>query len=141
MPTSIWRPHSKSPAQLQIPSVTDDYRAILANDAIEAVLICSSTHTHARFTKEAAEAGKHIFCEKPIAHSLAEIDEALAAVAKAGVKLQVGFNRRFDANFRRVRCAVETGEIGHQRSCTSSAVTQGRRPCPTSRSPAACSWI
>ena len=98
--------------QLQIPSVTDDYRAILANDAIEAVLICSSTHTHARFTQEAAEAGKHIFCEKPIAHSLAEIDAALAAVAKAGVKLQVGFNRRFDANFRRVRCAVETGEIG-----------------------------
>ena len=43
---------------------------------------------------------------------MAEIDEALAAVAKAGVKLQVGFNRRFDANFRRVRCAVETGEIG-----------------------------
>ena len=97
-------------AELQIPSVTEDYREILANDDIEAVLICSSTHTHARLTREAAEAGKHIFCEKPIAHSLAEIDAALAAVAKAGVKLQVGFNRRFDANFRRVRCAVETGE-------------------------------
>ena len=99
-------------AKLQIPEVTGDYRAILENRAIDAAVICSSTGTHARFTKEAAEAGKHIFCEKPIAHDLAEIDDALAAVAKAGVKLQVGFNRRFDANYRRVRCAVETGEIG-----------------------------
>ena len=58
-----------------------------------------STDTHARLTIEAAQAGKHIFCEKPIAHDLYEIDAALAAVAKAGVKLQIGFNRRFDPNF------------------------------------------
>jgi len=76
------------------------------------VLICSSTGTHADLVVEAAEAGKHIFCEKPIDHSLAKIDRALAAVAKAGVKLQIGFNRRFDANFARVRQAVASGEIG-----------------------------
>jgi myo-inositol 2-dehydrogenase/D-chiro-inositol 1-dehydrogenase len=51
-------------------------------------------------------------CEKPIAHGLEEIDVSLAAVQAAGVQLQVGFNRRFDANFRRVRQAVESGEIG-----------------------------
>jgi myo-inositol 2-dehydrogenase/D-chiro-inositol 1-dehydrogenase len=98
--------------QFQIPVATTDYRDVLNDPAIDAVLICSATDTHARLTTEAAQAGKHIFCEKPIAHSLAEIDRALAAVDKAGVKLQVGFNRRFDANFRRVREAVVHGEIG-----------------------------
>jgi myo-inositol 2-dehydrogenase/D-chiro-inositol 1-dehydrogenase len=62
--------------------------------------------------EEAAAAGKHIFCEKPIDHDLDRIDSALAAVNKAGVLLQVGFNRRFDANYQRVRQAVQSGEIG-----------------------------
>ena len=99
-------------ARLNIPRATGDIHAILDDPAIEAVLICSSTDTHARLAKAAAEAGKHIFCEKPIALSLAEIDDVLASVARAGVKMQVGFNRRFDANYRRVRHAIETGEIG-----------------------------
>jgi len=76
------------------------------------VLICSSTDTHSELVVQAAEAGKHIFCEKPIDHTLARIDRALAAVERAGVKFQVGFNRRFDANFARVRQAVVSGEIG-----------------------------
>ena len=102
-------------ARCGIPSVTESPEEILANPAIEAVLICSSTATHAGLIVQAAQAGKHIFCEKPIAHSLSEIDLALAAVAEAGVKLQIGFNRRFDANFARVRHAVLTGEIGSPR--------------------------
>jgi myo-inositol 2-dehydrogenase/D-chiro-inositol 1-dehydrogenase len=61
---------------------------------------------------QAARAGKHIFCEKPIDHSLSKIDLALHEVKKSGVKFQVGFNRRFDANFSRVRAAVTEGEIG-----------------------------
>jgi myo-inositol 2-dehydrogenase/D-chiro-inositol 1-dehydrogenase len=85
---------------------------ILSDSAIDAVLICSSTDTHADLIVEAAKAGKHIFCEKPVDHSLAKIDRALEAVKKAGVKLQIGFNRRFDANFARVRAAVAKGEIG-----------------------------
>jgi myo-inositol 2-dehydrogenase/D-chiro-inositol 1-dehydrogenase len=85
---------------------------ILGDPQIGAVLICSSTNTHADLIVAAANAGKHIFCEKPIDHSLAKIDQALAAVAKAGVKLQIGFNRRFDANFARVRKAIASGEIG-----------------------------
>jgi myo-inositol 2-dehydrogenase/D-chiro-inositol 1-dehydrogenase len=99
-------------AQFGVPKVVTDYRSALASPDVQAVLICSSTDTHARIAEEAAQTGKHIFCEKPIAHSLAEIDRALAAVEKAGVKLQVGFNRRFDANFLRVRRAIESGEIG-----------------------------
>ncbi len=85
---------------------------ILADPDIQAVLICSSTDTHADLVMQAAQAGKHIFCEKPIDHSLAKIDRALDAVEKAGVKLQIGFNRRFDSNFARVRESIVRGEIG-----------------------------
>ena len=93
-------------AMFNIPTATDDPGAIFADPSIDAVLICSVTATHAPFIVAAAQAGKHIFCEKPIALDLAQIDSALAAVEKAGVKLQIGFNRRFDANFARVRQAV-----------------------------------
>lgn len=99
-------------ARLNIPVATADYRDILNSPQVEAVVICSATDTHTQIIVEAAQAGKHIFCEKPIDLSLAKIDEALAAVDKAGVKLQIGFNRRFDPNFRRVQQAVQSGEIG-----------------------------
>jgi myo-inositol 2-dehydrogenase/D-chiro-inositol 1-dehydrogenase len=95
-----------------IPTVAESSAAVFADPAIEAVLICSSTDTHADLIVQAAKAGKHIFCEKPIAFSLEQIDHALAAVKAAGVNLQIGFNRRFDANFARVRHAVVSGEIG-----------------------------
>ncbi len=98
-----------------IPSYVQDYHALLDHPGIQAVLICSSTDTHARMIEEAAQAGKHIFCEKPIALDLPAIDQALQAVAHSGMKFQVGFNRRFDANFQRVRQAIEDGEIGQPR--------------------------
>jgi myo-inositol 2-dehydrogenase / D-chiro-inositol 1-dehydrogenase len=96
----------------QIPLAAADHRAILDHPEIEAVLICSSTDTHARFIREAADAGKHIFCEKPIALELGAIDQALAAVERNGVKLQIGFNRRFDSNFRHLHEMVMSGKIG-----------------------------
>ena len=99
-------------ARCNIPKVAASSDEILADKQIEVVLICSSTNTHADLIAQAAKAGKHIFCEKPIAFSLDEIDRALAAVKTAGVQLQIGFNRRFDANFARVRQAVASGEIG-----------------------------
>jgi myo-inositol 2-dehydrogenase/D-chiro-inositol 1-dehydrogenase len=99
-------------ADLQIPAAYADHRAILESESVEAVLICSSTDTHARFITEAAEAGKQIFCEKPIALDLAQIDAALEAVEQAGVKLMIGFNRRFDPSFRRVQEIVAAGQIG-----------------------------
>jgi len=98
-----------------IPAVVNSAADILGDSRIQAVLICSSTDTHADLIVQAAQAGKHIFCEKPIAHSLSQIDCALTAVKAAGVKLQIGFNRRFDANFSRVRQAVAGGEIGTPR--------------------------
>lgn len=95
-----------------IPAHTDDPAALFELPELAAIVICSSTDTHTRFIKMAARAGKHIFCEKPIAHDLAEIDAALAAVDAAGVQLQIGFNRRFDANHIRLKQAVASGEIG-----------------------------
>ena len=79
--------------------VSSNYKDILSNPLIEAVVICSPTDTHAQYIIEAAEAGKHIFCEKPVDLTLEAIKRAIAAVEKAGVKLMVGFNRRFDPNF------------------------------------------
>ncbi len=102
----------KLAAELNIPAAYADHHPILDDPSVDAVLICSSTDTHAPFIEEAAEAGKHIFCEKPIALDLAAIDRALATVARAGVKLQIGFNRRFDPNFKRVHDLVAAGRIG-----------------------------
>ena len=99
-------------AKLHVPATVDDYHAILSDPTIDAIAICSSTDTHAKIVIEAAQAGKHIFCEKPIDYDLAKIDAALDAVEKAGVKLQIGFNRRFDPNFRKVRAMVTEGKIG-----------------------------
>ena len=96
----------------QCSTACQDYHAILEDQRIEAVVVCSSTDTHASIVEEAAAAGKHVFCEKPLHFDLARIDRVLQAVEKAGVKLQVGFNRRFDANFKRVHDLVAAGEIG-----------------------------
>ena len=98
--------------ELAIPIAEKDYHLLLENKDIDAVIICSSTDTHAQIISEAAKAGKHIFCEKPIALDLKKIDEAIAAVEKAGVKLQVGFNRRFDPSFRKAKKMVAEGKIG-----------------------------
>jgi myo-inositol 2-dehydrogenase/D-chiro-inositol 1-dehydrogenase len=102
----------KLATDLQVAAVYSDPQKLLADRQIDAVAICSSTDTHARLMEDAARAGKHIFCEKPIALDLVKIDEALAAVARAGVKLQIGFNRRFDPSFKRVREIVAAGGVG-----------------------------
>lgn len=91
---------------------TADYRNILNDENIDAVVICSSTNTHAQIITEAAQAGKHIFCEKPIDFDLKKIDKALKAVEKSGVKLQIGFNRRFDPDFAQIQRNIKSGIIG-----------------------------
>jgi myo-inositol 2-dehydrogenase/D-chiro-inositol 1-dehydrogenase len=85
---------------------------VLQDPDIEAVLICSPTPTHAPFTETAAEAGKHVFCEKPIDLDPDRIRRTIEVVDAAGIKLQVGFNRRFDPTFSRVRKAVVDGDVG-----------------------------
>lgn len=92
--------------------VTENYHDILSDPEIDAVLICSSTNTHTHIIEEAAAAGKHIFCEKPLSFDIKGTAKAVDAAKRAGVSLQIGFNRRFDHNFRRVRSAVIQSEIG-----------------------------
>ena len=95
-----------------IPNTTKDANDILNDPEIEAVLICSSTDTHSKYIIEAAHAGKHIFCEKPIDYDIDKIKKLLALVEEKGVKFQVGFNRRFDHNHKAVADAVKDGTIG-----------------------------
>lgn len=89
-----------------------DYREILADPEIDAVLICSSTDTHSPISLEAIAAGKHIFCEKPVDHDLGKIKAVMEALEGSDLKYQVGFNRRFDHNFAAAREAVASGKIG-----------------------------
>ncbi len=98
--------------ELGIARVVRDYHELLADPSIEAVLIATNTETHPMIVRDAAAAGKQIFSEKPLGFDLKEIDDTLAAVEKYGVKLQVGFNRRFDKSYQRVHDTVASGEIG-----------------------------
>jgi myo-inositol 2-dehydrogenase / D-chiro-inositol 1-dehydrogenase len=95
-----------------IASVFNRYLDVIKHPDVEAVVICSPTDTHAKYIVDAARAGKHIFCEKPVDLSLEVIKGAIAAAEKAGVKLMVGFNRRFDPNFLKIRQLVTEGKIG-----------------------------
>ncbi len=98
--------------QFQVSSATANYRELLQTPTIDAVAICSATNTHAEMIREAAANGKHIFCEKPIDLDLKRIEQALTAVRSSGVKFQVGFNRRFDPTFAKVKEMVAAGKIG-----------------------------
>ncbi len=92
---------------------TTDYKEILNDPEIDAVLICSSTDTHSSISVEAINAGKHVFCEKPIDHDLAKIKEVVKALEGKDLKYMVGFNRRFDTHHAAVRQAIVDGKIGN----------------------------
>ena len=99
-------------ASRNIPLTGKDHRILLDDPEIDAILIGSPSAEHAPQMIECAEAGKHVFCEKPIALDPEIIRNALAEVDKSGVKLQVGFNRRFDPNFAAVQQQVASGALG-----------------------------
>ncbi len=89
-----------------------DYRDALQCPEIDAVVIVAPTSLHCEMTEAAAAAGKHVFCEKPMAMNAMECRRMIDACDKAGVLLQIGFMRRFDESFRRAYQAIEQGEIG-----------------------------
>ncbi|OZB98595.1 inositol 2-dehydrogenase [Paenibacillus sp. XY044] len=105
--------HAKAWAEgLGIAVQTQDAEQIINDPDIDAVFICTSTNTHIDMIERSARAGKHIFCEKPISFDVRGTRLALQAAADGGVKFQLGFNRRFDPNFRRVKEIVASGQIG-----------------------------
>lgn len=91
---------------------TKDPQELINKEEVDAVLISSASNTHSEMIQNAAEAGKNIFCEKPIGESVEAIKKSLEIVKKNKVKLQVGFNRRFDHNFRAIHDSVKSGKIG-----------------------------
>jgi myo-inositol 2-dehydrogenase/D-chiro-inositol 1-dehydrogenase len=93
-------------------AAVEDWRELLGRDDVEALLLCSPSGLHPDQIVAAAEAGKHVFCEKPIAADVAAADRAVAAADEAGIVLQVGYNRRFDRSFAALREAVAGGRIG-----------------------------
>ena len=95
-----------------VEKTTKDYKEIIEDLEIDAVLICSSTDTHSPISIEAIKAGKHVFCEKPIDHDVDKIMEVIKALEGTGLKYQVGFNRRFDHNFQSLQETVAQGKIG-----------------------------
>lgn len=98
--------------RLGCPVASTDPAAVLADPAVEAVVIAAPARFHAGLVEAAARAGKAVFCEKPMATTLADADRAIAAAREAGVPLQVGFQRRFDRGFRAAHDLVAAGGIG-----------------------------
>lgn len=97
---------------LGVPAVLEDAEEVVYKAEVEAIVICSPTATHFAYIEAAAKAGKHIFCEKPLEMTVAKIEQIKKIAETHGVKLQVGFNRRFDANFSKVQSLVRAGKIG-----------------------------
>ncbi|MCO5284809.1 MAG: inositol 2-dehydrogenase [Chitinophagaceae bacterium] len=91
---------------------SNDSDEVLAQPEIDAVVICTPTSTHAELIEKALEAGKHIFCEKPLDLSLSVTIDLLKKAEKRGVKLMIGFNRRFDPDFSKARDSVTKNVIG-----------------------------
>ena len=85
---------------------------VLGDPAIEGILIATPTDLHAELIERAAAAGKAIFCEKPIDLDLSRAQGSVVVAARCGVPLMIGFNRRFDPSFRRLRDEIDRGRIG-----------------------------
>ena len=98
--------------EYNIPLFLKDFDSLISIPDLNAVVICSPTDTHADYVVKAARAGKHIFCEKPLDLSLEKVKEVLTIVEESKVKLMLGFNRRFDPEFRKIRELVINGTIG-----------------------------
>jgi len=113
-------------AQYGVPRYTLDGNEVINDPEVEAVWICSPSQFHADQIKACAAAGKHIFCEKPIATDLAGTIEAIQVAKDAGVKLMTAFQRRYDPNFAALRKALEAGEIG----MPVNAILLSRDPAP-----------
>ncbi len=98
--------------RLGLPHGYDNPDDLLARSDVQAVYIAAPSNTHVALVEAAARAGKDIFCEKPLALTLADTDRALAAVEQAGVRLQLGFMRRTQPDYLRLKRAIQSGALG-----------------------------
>jgi len=98
--------------EFNVPVFVKTFDELLAVPDLDAVVICSPTDTHADYVVKAARAGKQIFCEKPLDLSLERVQEVLKVVKETGVSLMLGFNRRFDPEFKKIKVLVENDAVG-----------------------------
>ena len=103
---------SRVAGEFDITRAFADFHELLALPELDAVIIATPTSTHHDLVVAAAEAGKAILCEKPLALTLAETRSAQEAVTRAQVPLQVGFMRRFDAAYQKAKTLIDSGQIG-----------------------------
>ena len=96
-----------------IKKTSSDWHDVVTDPEVDAVLVCSPTPTHAEITVAALKAGKHVFCEKPVHTSVEKIMEVAKTAEETGKKLQIGFNRRFDHNHRKVQALAWSGALGN----------------------------
>jgi myo-inositol 2-dehydrogenase/D-chiro-inositol 1-dehydrogenase len=120
---------SATASALGVSRWTTDTDSVIGDPGIDAVVIASSTDTHAPLIIAASAAGKDIFCEKPIALDLEMTDKAIDAAEAAGVRLQVGFNRRFDRGYRKAKAEISAGKVGNVESIRDTM----RDPAPPPR--------
>ena len=99
-------------SQTGISKVYGDYNELVSNSEVEAVIVSVPTVVKLQVVRAAAEAGKHVFCEKPMSLTLEEADQFISISEKAAIKLQVGYQRRFDPSYIRVKQAIDAGEVG-----------------------------
>jgi predicted dehydrogenase len=99
-------------ADAQQLTLVDAYETLLTDTRIDAVVLATPHSMHVPQTIAAAQAGKHVFCEKPFALTKADADGAVAAVTKAGVTLGLGYNRRFHPEMTALRHKIRSGELG-----------------------------
>jgi myo-inositol 2-dehydrogenase / D-chiro-inositol 1-dehydrogenase len=92
--------------------VYSDYHEMIRDPAVDAIIVCTPPFLKMEITKAAAEAGKSVFCEKPISVKLEDAERMTAIVKSGGIRFQVGYQRRFDDSYLRARRAVESGELG-----------------------------
>jgi myo-inositol 2-dehydrogenase / D-chiro-inositol 1-dehydrogenase len=93
--------------------VYSDFHEMIRDDSVAGVIVCTPPFLKMEITKAAAEAGKAVFCEKPISVTLDETNKMVDVVRSAGIKFQVGYQRRFDNSYVRARHAMESGELGN----------------------------
>jgi myo-inositol 2-dehydrogenase/D-chiro-inositol 1-dehydrogenase len=89
-----------------------DYADLIADPEVDGVVVCTPPFLKLDITRKAAKAGKHVFCEKPVAITMSEANELVSIVRGSGIRFQVGYQRRFDPSYMKARNAVETGQLG-----------------------------
>ena len=127
---AIAEPHAEVAEQMRASYGCDilEIGQIATSSDVDAVVICTPTDTHAELIEQFTEAGKAVFCEKPIDLEIDRVRSCLARVEQSGGRLMLGFNRRFDPDFMALKAAIDEGKIGDIEMITITSRDPGPPP-------------